>query len=111
MATAHKQLYCSTVNKEYGVPCSYVAKHPEITKRKMKKQKKSDSPYYVLWNRRYSSIRQNKSLGKYSKAVSSKAKKIINMKFERAQFDFDYAENNYEEEMNLEKIYEEAMKK
>lgn len=110
MITAHKQLQCSTVNKEYGVPCSYVAKHPEITKRKMKKQKKSDSPYYVLWNRRYSSIRQNKSLGKYSKAVSSKAKKIIDMKFERAQFDFDYAENNYEEEMNLEKIYEEAMK-
>lgn len=32
------------------------------------------------------------------------------MKFERAQFDFDYAENNYEEEMNLEKIYEKAMK-
>lgn len=110
MTTAHKQLYCSTVNKEYGVPCFYVAKHPEITKRKMKKQKKSDSPYYVLWNRRYSSIRQNKSLGKYSKAVSSKAKKIIDMKFERAQFDFDYAENNYEDEMNLEKIYEEAMK-
>ena len=54
MTTAHKQLYCSTVNKEYGVPCSYVAKHPEITKRKMKKQKKSDSPYYVLWNKRYS---------------------------------------------------------
>lgn len=39
MTTAHKQLYCSMVNKEYGVPCSYVAKHPEITKRKMKKQK------------------------------------------------------------------------
>lgn len=32
------------------------------------------------------------------------------MKFKRAQFDFDYAENNYEGEMNLEKIYEEAMK-
>ena len=110
MTTAHKQLYCSTVNKEYGVPCSYVAKHPEITKRKMKKQKKSDSPYYVLWNKRYSSIRQNKSLGKYSKTVSAKAKKIIDMKFERAQFDFDYAENHYEEEMNLEKIYEEATK-
>lgn len=110
MTTAHKQLYCSTVNKEYGVPCSYVAKHPEITKCKMEKQKKSDSPYYVLWNKRYSSIRQNKSLGKYSKAVSAKAKKIIDMKFERAQFDFDYAENHYEEEMNLEKIYEEATK-
>lgn len=94
ITTARNQLYCSTVNKEYGVPCSYVAKHPEITKRKMKKQKKSDSPYYVLWNKRYSSIRQNKSLGKYSKTVSAKAKKIIDMKFERAQFDFDYAENH-----------------
>lgn len=26
METAHKQLYCSTVNPEYGVPCAYVAK-------------------------------------------------------------------------------------
>lgn len=110
MTTAHKQLYCSTVNNEYGVPCSYVAKHPEITKRKMKKQRKSDSPYYVLWNKRYNSIRKNKSLSKYSEAVSAKAKRIIDEKFERAQFDFDYAENCYEDEMNLEKIYEEAMK-
>ena len=110
MTTAHKQLYCSTVNKEYGVPCSYVAKHPEITKRKMKKQKKSDSPYYVLWHKRNCSIRKNKSLGKYNEAVSAKAKKLIDDKFERAQFDFDYAENQYEEDMKLSKIYEEAMK-
>ena len=110
MTTAHKQLYCSTVNKEYGVPCSYVAKHPEITKRKMKKQKKADSPYYVLWHKRNCSIRKNKSLGKYNEAVSAKAKKLIDDKFERAQFDFDYAENQYEEDMKLSKIYEEAMK-
>ena len=45
MTTARNQLYCSTVNKKYGVPCSYIAKHPEVTKRKMKKQRKSDSPY------------------------------------------------------------------
>lgn len=36
MTTARNQLYCSTVNKKYGVPCSYIAKHPEVTKRKMK---------------------------------------------------------------------------
>lgn len=110
MTTAHKQLYCSTVNKEYGVPCSYVAKHPEITKRKMKKQKKSDSPYYVLWHKRNCSIRKNKSLGKYNEAVSAKAKKLIDDKFERVQFDFEYAENQYAEDMKLSKIYEEAMK-
>lgn len=110
MTTAHKQLYCSTVNKEYGVPCSYVAKHPEITKRKMKKQKKADSPYYLLWHKRNCSIRKNKSLGKYNEAVSAKAKKLIDDKFERAQFDFEYAENQYAEDMKLSKIYEEAMK-
>lgn len=109
MTTAHKQLYCSTVNKKYGVPCSYVAKHPEITKRKMEKQSKIDSPYYILWKKRYNSIRKNKSLGKYSKEVSAKAKKIIDMKFEKAQIDFDYAENHYEEEMVLTNIYKEAM--
>lgn len=40
MTTARNQLYCSTVNKKYGVPCSYIAKHPEVTKRKMKKTEK-----------------------------------------------------------------------
>jgi hypothetical protein len=110
MTTAHNQLYCSTVNKEYGVPCSYVAKHPEITKRKMTKQRKSDSSYYVIWKRRNDSIRKNKSLGKYSEEVSTKAKKIIDMKFEKAQIDFDYAENQYEDEMKLKNIYSEAIK-
>lgn len=92
------------------MPCSYVAKHPEITKRKMKKQKKSDSPYYVLWNKRYSSIRQNKSLGKYSANVSAKAKELIDYYINLANVDFDYAENQYEKDMELSKIYEEAMK-
>lgn len=36
METAHKQLYCSTVNPEYGVPCAYVAKN----KLNIPKQKK-----------------------------------------------------------------------
>ncbi len=110
MTTARNQLYCSTVNKKYGVPCSYIAKHPEVTKRKMKKQRKSDSPYYVLWKNRYDSIRKNKSLGKYSANVSAKAKELIDYYFNLANVDFDYAEKQYEKDMELSKIYEEAMK-
>ncbi len=110
MTTARNQLYCSTVNKKYGVPCSYIAKHPEVTKRKMKKQRKSDSPYYVLWKNRYDSIRKNKSLSKYSANVSAKAKDLIDYYFNLANVDFDYAENRYEKDMELSKIYEEAMK-
>lgn len=110
MSTARNQLYCSTVNKKYGVPCSYIAKHPEVTKRKMKKQRKSDSPYYVLWKNRYDSIRKNKSLGKYSANVSVKAKELIDYYFNLANVDFDYAEKQYEKDMELSKIYEEAMK-
>lgn len=110
MTTARNQLYCSTANKKYGVPCSYIAKHPEVTKRKMKKQRKSDSPYYVLWKNRYDSIRKNKSLSKYSANVSAKAKELIDYYFNLANVDFDYAENQYEKDMELSKIYEEAMK-
>lgn len=110
MTTARNQLYCSTVNKKYGVPCSYIAKHPEVTKRKMKKQRKSDSPYYVLWKNRYDSIRKNKSLSKYSADVSAKAKELIDYYFNLANIDFVYAENQYEKDMELSKIYEEAMK-
>lgn len=110
MTTARNQLYCSTVNKKYGVPCSYIEKHPEVTKRKMKKQRKSDSPYYVLWKNRYDSIRKNKSLSKYSANVSAKAKELIDYYFNLANVDFDYAENQYEKDMELSKIYEEAVK-
>ena len=110
MRSARKQLYCSTVNERYGVPCSYVAKHPELVKRDLQRQKRNASPIYDIWRRRDNSIRKNKSLGKYSGAVSAEAKRIIDEKYERAQFDFDYAGKEYESEMNLKLIYDEAIK-
>lgn len=108
MTSAHRQLYCSTVNPKYGVPCSYVAKHPEVVKRKMERQKKTDSPYYLLWRKRNDSIRKNKSLGKYDEAVSAKAKEYIDDCFDEAQTDFDYAETQYEKDMDIENIYKMA---
>lgn len=110
MTTAHKQLYCSKVNTDYGVPCSYVAKHPEVVRRKMERQNKTDSPYYLIWKRRNDLIRKNKSLGKYSEAVSAKAKEYIDECFENARIDFDYGENQYERDMEIENIYREAVK-
>ncbi len=110
MTTAHKQLYCHTVNEEYGVPCAYVAKHPEITKTKLEKESKKDGPLYDIWRRRNNSIRKNKSLGKYSDAVSAEAKRIIDDKFELAQIDFVYAKEQYEKDMNLKLIYDEAVR-
>ena len=108
MQSAHKQMYCSEVNPEYGVPCSYVAKHPEITKAKMPSQKKSDSPYYLLWKKRADSIRKNKSLGKYDETVSAKAKALIDEYFDRTNYDFEYAKYKYEKDMELKRIYERA---
>ena len=109
MTTAHRQLYCSKVNPKYGVPCSYVAKHPEVTKRKMERQKKTDSPYYLLWKKRNDLIRKNKSLGKYDETVSAKAKEYIDDCFEEARLDFEYAETQYEMDMETEMIYKAAM--
>ncbi|MBQ9227467.1 MAG: hypothetical protein IJ168_01445 [Eubacterium sp.] len=110
MTTARRQLYCSDVNEEYGVPCSYAASHPDVIKKKLEKENKKNSPIYILWQRRYNSIRKNKSNGKYSDAVSAEAKKIIDAKRDRARIDFDYAKNEYEKEMELNLIYEEAIR-
>ena len=110
MTTAHNRMYCSDVNEDYGAPCSNVASHPNIVKKKLKKEDKKNSPIYILWQKRYNSIRKNKSTGKYSAAVSAEAKKIIDAKRDRARIDFDYAKSQYEKEMDLELIYEEAMK-
>ena len=108
MTTAHKQLYCSTKNPKYNVPCSYVAKHPEVVKRKMERQKKTDSPYYLLWRKRNDLIRKNKSLGKYDEAVSATAKEYIDDRFDEALTDFDYAETQFEKDMEIENIYQMA---
>ncbi len=109
MTTAHKQLYCSTVNPKYGVPCSYVAKHPEVINRKPEQQKKTDSPHYLLWKRRSDLIRKNKSLGRYDDAVSAKAKEYIDSCFELARVDFEYAFTQYEKDMDMTNVYRKAM--
>ncbi len=109
MTTAHKQLYCSKVNPQYGVPCAYVAKHPEVLQRKPEQQKKTASPYYLLWKRRSDLIRKNKSLGKYDEAVSAKAKEYIDNCFELAQVDFEYALTQYENDMEITNVYQKAM--
>ena len=111
METARKQLYCSTVNPEYGVPCAYVAKN----KLNMPKQKKSDGRGYATWKHRKDSIRREKYLttnnkpnAKYDVETCLKARELINRYFEQAQIDFDYAENGYELDMALEHIFAEA---
>ena len=111
METARKQLYCSAVNPEYGVPCAYVAKN----KLNMPKQKKSDGRGYVTWKHRKDSIRREKYLmnnnkpnAKYDVETCLKANELINRYFEQAQIDFDYAENGYEQDMALDHIFAEA---
>lgn len=111
MTTAHRQLYCSTVNPDYGVPCAYVAKN----KLNMPKQKKADGRGFDTWKHRNDSIRSklsqaknNKPNAKYDVETCLKAKELANKYFERAQIDFDYAENGYEQDMILENIFAEA---
>ena len=110
MTSARRQLYCSDVNENYGVPCSYAAGHPDVINKKLKKESKKNSPVYDLWQKRYNSIRKDKSLGKCNEAVYTEAKKIIDAKRDRARVDFDYAKNEYEKEMDLKLIYEEAVR-
>ena len=111
METAHKQLYCSTVNPEYGVPCAYVAKN----KLNMPKQKKKDGFGYAIWKKRYDSLRNekhktNKNLpsAKYDVDVCDKAIELAKRHYEEAQIDFDYAQNQYEQDMVLLNLINEA---
>ena len=111
MTTAHKQLYCSTVNPEYGVPCAYVAKN----KLNMPKQKKKDGFGHNIWQKRYNSLRNEKSKtknglpsAKYDIDVCDKAIELAKRHYEDAQIDFDYAQNQYEQDMILVNLIAEA---
>ena len=110
MTSAHKQLYCDDVNPEYNVPCKYIAKHPEITKKKMESQKKTATPNYLLWKRRDNFIRKRKSRGKYSESEFAAAKNYINDCYEKSQLDFEYAKNQYENDMEIKVIDREVRK-
>lgn len=111
MTTAHKQLYCSTINPEYGVPCAYVAKN----KLNMPKQKKKDGFGHDIWQKRYNSLRNEKSKtknglpsAKYDIDVCDKAIELAKRHYEDAQIDFDYAQNQYEQDMILVNLIAEA---
>lgn len=111
MTTAHNQLYCSTVNPEYGVPCAYVAKN----KLNMPKQKKKDGFGHDIWQKRYNSLRNEKSKtknglpsAKYDIDVCVKAMEFAKRHYEDAQIDFDYAKNQYEQDMILLNLIAEA---
>ncbi len=113
MTSGHHQLYCSTVNEDYGYPCAYVAKN----KKQMPKQKKADGFGYDIWKKRCNSIRREKSLtnkkaptAKYSIAVCDKAKQLADRYFEMAQIDFEYAKSQYEKDMELKHLFAEAKK-
>ena len=111
MTTAHKQLYCSTVNPEYGVPCAYVAKN----KLNMPKQKKKDGFGHDIWQKRYNSLRNEKSKtknglpsAKYDIDVCDMAIELSKRHYEDAQINFDYAQNQYEQDMILVNLIAEA---
>ena len=111
MTTAHNQLYCSNVNLEYGVPCAYVAKN----KLNMPKQKKKDGFGHDIWQKRYNSLRNEKSKtknglpsAKYDIDVCDKAIELAKRHYEDAQIDFDYAQNQYEQDMILVNLIAEA---
>lgn len=106
MTTAHRQLYCKSSNQQYGTTCDHVANNRRIRKEKsLKRQKKKDNPFWIIRNKRYASIRKNKSLGKYSEAVSDEAKRILDEFYETAEADAEYADKNYISDIALANLY------
>lgn len=112
MKSAHRQYYCGQYNPEYGTTCDHVANNRRLGRNKgLVKQKRKDNPLWVVRNQRYASIRKNKSLGKYNETVSDEAKRILDERFELAEIDPDYADNHYVDDITLENIYAEAIKR
>ena len=109
MTTAHRQLYCKNFNPKYGTTCDHVANNRRISKEKgLERQKKKDNPLWIIRNKRYASIRKNKSLGKYSDAVSDEAKQLLDGYFQMAESDTRYADEHYIEDIQLENLYRQA---
>ena len=112
MTNARRQLYCGKYNPVYGTSCDHVANNRRLGKEKgLSPQKKEDNPIWQLWHKRYASIRKNKSLDKYSDAVSDEAKRILDSYNERAQIDAKYAQGQYEADIALTNLYAQAKKR
>ena len=76
----------------------------------MESQKKTATPNYLLWKRRDNFIRKRKSRGKYSESEFAAAKNYINDCYEKSQLDFEYAKNQYENDMEIKVIDREVRK-
>ena len=112
LTNARRQLYCGKYNPVYGTSCDHVANNRRLGKEKgLSPQKKEDNPIWQLWHKRYASIRKNKSLDKYSDAVSDEAKRILDSYYERAQIDAKYAQGQYEADIALTNLYAQAKKR
>lgn len=81
----------------------------------MPKQKKKDGFGYALWQKRYNSLRNEKSKtntgassAKYDIDVCDKAMELAKRHYEEAQIDFEYAQNQYEQDMVLLNLIAEA---
>lgn len=93
------------------MPCAYVAKN----KLNMPKQKKKNGFGHDIWQKRYNSLRNEKSKtknglpsAKYDIDVCEKAIELAKRHYEDAQIDFDYARNQYEQDMILVNLIAEA---
>lgn len=111
MTTAHKQLYCKNFNPQYGTTCDHAANNRRIAKSAdLVRQRKKNNPLWIVRNKRYASLRKNKSLGKYSETVTEAAKSILDDFYERAESDFDYARKNFYADIELKNLYALASK-
>ncbi|MCM1061127.1 MAG: DUF6076 domain-containing protein [Eubacterium sp.] len=111
MTTAHKQLYCKSFNPQYGTTCDHAANNRRIAKdTDLVRQSKKNNPLWIERNKRYASLRKNKSLGKYSEAVTEAAKSILDDFYERAESDFDYAQKRFYTDIELKNLYALAQK-
>lgn len=111
MTTAHNQLYCKNFNPKYGTTCDHAANNRRIAKgTDFVRQSKKNNPLWIERNKRYASLRKNKSLGKYSETVTEAAKSILDDFYERAESDFDYSQKHFHTDIELKNLYALALK-
>ncbi|MEG0771081.1 MAG: DUF6076 domain-containing protein [Clostridia bacterium] len=103
---------CDGFNEEYNTKCENVTTELIVAKRnELYRHKRKNNPLWHTRNLRCNTIRKNKKLGKYSEAVSDEARKVLDERYYLAEKDEFYADFHFGQDVILENIYEEAIKR
>ena len=103
MTSARNQIYCDGLYPEKIKGRQFTCR--QVGAQLKRKEKSKDNPINVIYTNRCSNIRDDQCKGKITAEFAEKAKRLAKNRYERAVIHYEYAVNQYKNDMEKKKLY------